>query len=67
MPVGWSPPPGEIADRQAVGPPAPSQTELISVIVLIGAFIALIALMPDFDGSQAGDWGEQEGDDEQRD
>jgi len=66
MPLGWSPPAGMLADRQAPGPPAPSQAELISVIVLIAAFISLIALMPDFDGGGAGDWGAQE-DDEPRD
>ena len=39
----------------------------MSVVVLIAAFITLIALMPDFDGRHASDWGAQEDDDERRD
>ncbi len=48
-------------------PPTPSEAELVSVVVLIAAFITLIALMPDFDGRQASDWGVEEDDDERRD
>jgi hypothetical protein len=35
---------------------------LVSAICFICGLFALIALMPDFDGSKGGDWDRQEGD-----
>ena len=37
-------------------------TETLCLIAIVGGLFALIALMPDFDGSQPGDWDRQEGD-----
>ena len=41
-------------------------TVVYTAMVWSGALFALIALMPDFDGWDAGDWGQQEGDDDER-
>jgi hypothetical protein len=66
MPVGWtvSAPQREAHLRSL--PPDPSPAALAGLACLIGAFFALIALMPDFDGRGEGDWDRQEGDDDER-
>jgi len=61
MPVGWTPSPADVQDRHAV-PPDLSPAEAAALIYILGAFFALIALMPDFDGRRDSDWDEQEGD-----
>jgi hypothetical protein len=40
--------------------------ELVKVICLVGLLLAMIALLPEFDGRRSADWGKQEDDDEQR-
>ena len=65
MPVGWAPSPAAVFDR----PPAPpdlSPAEAAALIYILGAFFALIALMPEFDGRRDSDWDEQEGDSPRR-
>jgi len=60
MPVGWT------LSRQPSGPIFPSTSELLELISVIGVLFALLALMPEFDGTRAGDWDEQEGDRDKR-
>jgi hypothetical protein len=59
MPVGWTLP---AAQRQAAASSEPSLAVLVYLACFIGGLFALIALMPDFDGWNAGDWDEQEAD-----
>lgn len=57
MPVGWTAP--------GVRPDSPADpVRIVSLVALLGALFGLIALLPDFDGRNSRDWGEQEGDDE---
>ena len=62
MPLGWTVSPQQREIYLKTLPPDPSPTILFSLACLIGAFFALIALMPDFDGRTDSDWGRQEGD-----
>ena len=62
MPVGWVAPSRRL-DRPASEPPTPRMT--FSLVILVGALFALLALMPEFDGWKPGDWDRQEGDDEE--
>jgi hypothetical protein len=64
MPVGWTPSPGQILDRQAAATPGPSAEQMLDLALFLGGLFALIALMPEFDGWGPGDWDRQEGDDE---
>jgi hypothetical protein len=64
MPVGWTPSPADIVDRPVA--PDLSPAEAVALIYILGAFFAIIALMPEFDGSKEGDWDEQEGDRKKR-
>jgi len=64
MPVGWAPSPADIIDRPET--PGLNPAESVALIYILGAFFALLALMPDFDGWQDGDWDEQEGDGRKR-
>ena len=66
MPVGWALSPQQLLDRQASRPTYPSVNQLLELVSVIGVFFALMALMPEFDGRRAGDWGEQEEDREER-
>lgn len=66
MPVGWSAPPDRPAATPAPEPPEPGGGAIAGLIAVVGGLFALIALMPDFDGTRAGDWDRQEGDDERR-
>ena len=61
MPVGWSPSPQQLLDRQSSKPDL-TLSELTALIYIVVALFTIIALMPEFDGSQSGDWDEQEGD-----
>ena len=65
MPVGWAPSPGDVLDHSTT-PPQLSPAEAVALIYILGAFFALIALMPEFDGWREGDWDKQEGDDKRR-
>ena len=62
MPVGWTPSRQQLLERQASRPKYPTTNELLQLIGVMGVFFTLLALVPEFDGSRAGDWGEQEGD-----
>jgi hypothetical protein len=59
MPVGWSPPPGDIA-RHSDGGPSP--TQMFGLVLAIGSIFALIALLPPFDSARDGAWDAQEDD-----
>jgi hypothetical protein len=56
MPVGWTLPADQRQARDMARPPEPVLQELALPILLIGGLMALIALMPRFDGWSAGDW-----------
>ena len=58
MPVGWSLP---FEDRK-VRPRSPSASQLLMLIGTLGLLFALIALLPEFDGTTSRDWGKQEDD-----
>jgi hypothetical protein len=64
MPVGWAPSAADLVDRPT--DPGLSPAEAVALVYILGAFFALIALMPEFDGRQDGDWDEQEGDKKKR-
>jgi hypothetical protein len=57
-------PPERRLEPEASLPAEPGPTEVLDMICIVGGLIALIALMPEFDGGQPGDWDRQEGDDE---
>jgi hypothetical protein len=61
MPVGWTLSPAEHQYWRPDTPTPPAQ--LLGMAAIIGGFFALIALMPNFDGSKGADWGSQEDDD----
>jgi hypothetical protein len=65
MPVGWTPSPQQLLDRQVAADPGPSAEQLLNLAFFLGGLFALIALMPEFDGWGPGDWGRQEGDDDE--
>ncbi len=59
MPLGWTAP----AEAREAARSSPLDTrDTLSLIALVGAVFALIALMPRFDGQ----WDRQEGEDEER-
>lgn len=60
MPVGWTP----SADTLNRETSPLTFNEAFALIYIIGGIFAVIALMPEFDGWSAGDWGKQEGDEE---
>jgi len=62
MPVGWTPSPEFLLAKKNAAPDGTA--EAIEAVILIGLFLAMIALLPEFDGTKAADWGKQEGDDE---
>jgi len=62
MPVGWSLP----FEERRFQPAVPSAGEVLILIATIGLLFALIALMPEFDGTRSSDWDRQEGDDRER-
>jgi hypothetical protein len=66
MPVGWSLSPRQLLDRQMSRPADPGTDNLLKAISVIGLLLALIALMPEFDGSHGEDWDRQEGDKDAR-
>jgi hypothetical protein len=66
MPVGWSPSPQQVLERQAEADPGPTAEQLLNLAFFLGGLFALIALLPEFDGWAPGDWDAQEGDDDER-
>jgi hypothetical protein len=58
MPVGWSLP----FEERPFHPPAPSAGQLLALISTLGLLFALIAFLPEFDGTRDRDWDQQEGD-----
>lgn len=66
MPVGWTPSARQMQEWQASRAPATDPNAALKTICLVGLFLALIALMPRFDGSRGSDWDAQEGDDNRR-
>ena len=66
MPVGWtlSANSGHEGERRS---PAPATlVQLFELLSALGIFFALLALMPEFDGSHPGEWDREEGDHSQR-
>jgi hypothetical protein len=62
MPVGWTPP-----ERPGIESPAgPTPMQVIGLVGAIGGLMALLALMPDFEGGPRDGWDRQEGDGEGR-
>lgn len=61
MPVGWTSP--QAAQHASVEGPTPAQ--LVALILILGGFFGLIALMPDFDGWGAGEADAEAADDKQ--
>ena len=59
MPPGWTLPLEERLKHPDPGPPEPTVFQLGGVFALIILFLALIALMPDFDGWTAGESDEE--------
>jgi hypothetical protein len=66
MPVGWTLPLQQRLERQMPGPIYSNANALLEAICVLGVFFALMALLPEFDGWRAGDWGKQEDDDKER-
>jgi hypothetical protein len=60
MPVGWTPPPGILLERELSLPPNPGAGRLLKIALGLAVFFALIALLPDFDG----DWNRRGKDDD---
>lgn len=56
MPVGWTPPPERLWDRQLSQPPGPGADTVLTALGILGLIFALIALLPEFDGSHGSDW-----------
>ena len=50
MPVGWTPSPQQLWDRQLSRAPGPGKGELLSAFGMVGLILALIALLPEFRG-----------------
>jgi hypothetical protein len=63
MPVGWQLPSDQAEARLMASRSGESSATVLKVAFGIGLLLALIALMPEFDGSRAGDWDTQEDDD----
>lgn len=66
MPLGWKLPDDVFRQRQAALGNVADPRDILNAIGLIVALLAIIALLPDFDGRSDGDWDEQEGDNRRR-
>lgn len=66
MPLGWKLPDEEYDRRQAALGNDTDPHALLHAIILVASLLAIIALLPDFDGRSDVDWDEQEGDDRRR-
>ncbi|MEJ0024564.1 MAG: hypothetical protein WDN01_00940 [Rhizomicrobium sp.] len=62
MPVGWTPAPEVLLAKKNAAPD--DTANALSAAVFVALFLALIALLPEFDGTKATDWDRQEGDEE---
>ena len=58
MPVGWSLP----FEERKFESHSPTAGQLLHLIATLGLLFALIALLPEFDGTSGRDWDRQEGD-----
>jgi hypothetical protein len=56
MPVGWTPPPAALVERRRLLPPPPSSDAMFKLVLGLAALLALIALLPEFDGHSDEDW-----------
>jgi hypothetical protein len=61
MPVGWTRQAQERWEQQPEMPVAGNLPQLMQTLCALGIFFALLALMPDFDGSHPGEWDSEEG------
>lgn len=62
MPPDWTPSP-KLRLEWHTSQPEPTANELLGVALGLCLFLAMIALLPEFDGSRGADWGSQESDD----
>jgi len=62
MPVGWALSPAEREYWRPYTPTPPG--EIMGLVSILGGLVALILLMPRFDGSTGPDWGKQEDDED---
>ena len=60
MPFGWTPSPEFLLAKKNASPDGIEQA--LEAAILIALFLALIALLPEVDGTKAADWGGEEGD-----
>ncbi len=65
MPVGWTLSEREHPEQSEV-PLAGSLSQWMQAVCVLGVFFALLAMMPDFDGSQPGEWDREEGENRDR-
>ena len=61
MPVGWSLAPQQFQDRQTAKSAVADGSELLKAFGMIGLLLALLALLPEFDGAHDRDWGDEDG------
>ena len=66
MPLGWKLPPEEFHARQIAKSPPPTTDLAVGAFAGIVLLLALIGLLPEFDGTKAADWDRQEDDDPRR-
>ena len=66
MPVGWQLPERDRAARDALSAAASDSSNMWRAVVVVALLLALIGLLPEFDGRESADWGRQEEDDERR-
>jgi hypothetical protein len=62
MPVGWKLTNAEFERRQTALGNVIDPDVAVAAFILIAALLAIIALLPEFDGRSGDDWDEQEGD-----
>jgi len=62
MPVGWTPSPEVLLAKKSAAPD--DSVQALEAAVVVALFLAMIALLPEFDGTKSTDWARQEGDDD---
>jgi hypothetical protein len=62
MPLGWKLPPDEFTARQTAKSPPPNTGLAVGAFAGIVLLLALIGLLPEFDGTKPTDWDRQEED-----
>ena len=62
MPVGWTPSPEVLLAKKSAAPD--DSVQALKAAVVVALFLAMIALLPEFDGTKSTDWARQEGDDD---